>query len=103
VNHFQRTVLFNLFYGTTEVNDTHFYAVNIGISLVPLFFAIFYPLVGNIIGVAASISGFFMIYIIPVITYLKMKKIEIENPALAKALKENKLELLNKENQTEVE
>jgi len=86
VNHFQRTVLFNLFFGTTEVDDKKFYAVNIGISTVPLFFALFYPLIGSIIGVAASISGFFMIYVVPVITYLKMKKIEIENPILAAAL-----------------
>lgn len=55
----------------------------------PLFFALFYPLIGNVIGVAASISGLFMIYIVPVMTYLKMKRIEIEDPVLAAKLKSN--------------
>lgn len=91
VNHFQRTVLFNLFFGTTDVTDKQFKIVNIGISTVPLFFALFYPLIGNIIGIAASISGFFMIYVVPVLTYLKMRKIEIENPMLAAALQENEV------------
>ena len=52
----------------------------------PLFFCLFYPKIGSIIGVAASISGFFMIYVVPVITYLKMQRLEIENPLLAAAL-----------------
>jgi hypothetical protein len=66
----------------------------LGISTVPLLFCLFYPLIGNIIGVAASISGFFMIYVVPVITYLKMQKLEIENPLLAAALQENEVSLL---------
>ena len=35
-----------------------------------------------------------MIYVVPVITYLKMQRLEIENPLLAAALQENEVSLL---------
>ena len=31
----------------------------------------------SLLGISASISGFFMIYLVPVMAYMKMKKIEI--------------------------
>jgi hypothetical protein len=57
--------------------------LNIGISVVPLIFALFYPKIGSILGYAASASGLFMIYIVPVVTYMKMRKVEIMFPELA--------------------
>lgn len=48
--------------------------------------AIFYPKIGTILGYAGAASGFFMIYLIPVITYMKMRKIEILYPELASAI-----------------
>jgi len=57
--------------------DLQFKGLNIFISLVPLLFALFYPMIGKVLSYAASASGFFMIYLIPVITYLKMRRIEI--------------------------
>jgi hypothetical protein len=72
--------------------------LNISISLIPLIFALFYPKVGAVLSYSASISGFFMIYVIPVITYLKMKKIEIDYPLLAVAIQENEVDLMIPEN-----
>lgn len=51
--------------------------MNIAISLVPLLFGILYPNIGVVLGKAASLSGFAMIYVVPVFAYMKMKKIEI--------------------------
>ena len=98
VNHFQRSLLVNLIFkqGTVlyELSDFNFRAMNIGISVVPLIFALFYPKIGTILGYAASISGFFMIYVIPVITYMKMRKIEILHPELAAAIQQNEVQVV---------
>jgi len=95
VNHFQRMILVNLFWKDIptvhELSKTRFYSLNIGISLIPLIFALFYPKIGAILSYAASISGFFMIYVIPVMAYMKMKKLEITHPLLADALQQNEV------------
>jgi sodium-coupled neutral amino acid transporter 9 len=97
VNHFQRMLMINLFFKDAktveEVPDFQFKVLNLGISVVPLFFAIFYPKVGSVLSYAASISGFFMIYLVPVVAYMKMRKIEILHPLLAAALQENEVDL----------
>jgi hypothetical protein len=78
----------------SNLSDFKFTALNIGISIVPLMFALFYPKIGTILGYAASVSGFFMIYVIPVITYMKMRKIEILYPELATAIQQNEVEVV---------
>ena len=83
----------NLIWKTTDISETKFRVLNICISLVPLGFALFFPLVGKILGYSASVSGFLMIYVIPVLAYLKMKKVEIMNPLLAAALQENEVDI----------
>jgi len=93
VNNFQREILMNLIWKTTDVSDKKFKMLNICISIVPLCFALFYPKIGSILGYAASVSGFLMIYVIPVITYMKMRKIEILHPLLAAAIQENEVQL----------
>ena len=94
VNHFQRVLLMNLIFKTTHISDKNFRIMNICISTVPLTFALFYPKIGSILGYTASLSGFLMIYVVPVLTYLKMKRIEIQHPLLAAALQENEIDLL---------
>jgi hypothetical protein len=44
-----------------------------------------------VLNVAGAISGFLMIYVVPVFTYLKMRKLEIEHPLLAAAIQENEV------------
>ena len=84
----------NMIWKTTEIPESKFKLLNIGISLVPLFFALFYPKIGTIIGIAASISAFFMVYLVPVLAYFKMKRLEIEHPLLANALQENEVKIV---------
>ena len=48
----------------------------------------------SIIGVEASISAFFMVYLVPVLAYFKMKRLEIEHPLLANALKEKEFKIV---------
>jgi len=74
VNHFLRTLIFTLIWGTLEVPNKIFLIVNtIDLSL-PLLFAIVYPQIGKILSYVGSVAGLFIIYIIPVVAYLKMYK-----------------------------
>jgi len=77
-----------------DLSPTTYYLLNIGISVVPLSMAIFYPKIGTILGYAGAASGFFMIYLIPVITYMKMRKIEILYPELASAIQQNEVQVI---------
>jgi len=77
-----------------DLPQSYFIAINACISLVPLFFALFYPHIGTILAIASSISALFMIYIVPVLTYFKMRKLEIMYPMLAAALQENEVEFV---------
>jgi hypothetical protein len=47
---------------------------------------IFYPKVGSILGKIGSIAGLLIVYILPVITYLKKYRTELMHPLLAKAI-----------------
>ena len=71
-----------------------FFGINIIVSLIPLLFQLFYPKIGTILGIASSISALFMIYIIPVQTYFKMRKLQILYPMLAAAIEENEVQFL---------
>lgn len=44
------------------------------------------------LSIAGAISGFLMIYVVPVFTYLKMRKLEIDHPLLAAAIQENEVQ-----------
>lgn len=66
--------------GLKEDNIKAFSAITIFITFVPLMFAIFYPKIGTILGYAGAVSGFLMIYLVPVAAYLQMKRLEILEP-----------------------
>jgi hypothetical protein len=83
----------NFFWNTTDVSDFTFRGLSAVITSIPLSFCLFYPKVGSILGYAASLSGFLCIYVVPVLAYFKMKKVEIMNPLLAAALQENEIVL----------
>lgn len=85
--------MMNWIWKTTDVSDFTFRTLSAVITSVPMGFALFYPKVGSVLGYAASLSGFLMIYVVPVLAYFKMKKVEIMNPMLAAALQENEVEL----------
>lgn len=93
IAHFVKVIIMNFMWQTTEVSDFTFRILSAIITTTPLCFCLFYPRVGNVLGYAASLSGFLMIYVVPVVAYFKMKKVEIMNPLLAGALQENEVEL----------
>ena len=69
-----------------DIPRNQFIAMNCGISIIPLLSAMFYPAIGSVITLIGSVSGFFLIFVIPVVTYMKKKRLEIEHPLLAAAL-----------------
>lgn len=50
---------------------------------------IFYPNVASVLGLVGAFAGLLIVYILPVITYLKKVKTECEHPLLAKAIEKN--------------
>ncbi len=62
---------------------------------IPTMITIFYPKVGSILGQIGSIAGLFIVYILPVITYLKKFRTELEHPLLAKAIADDMYEFKN--------
>jgi len=76
-----------------EVSGRVFKAVGTIQLFIPLVFAIIYPNVGSILSWTGSIAGLVIIYILPVIIYLKMLKTKLKNPLFAKALDENFVKL----------
>ena len=69
-----------------EPSNLIFTSVNTINLLIPLMITIFYPKVGSILGKIGSIAGVLIVYILPVITYLKKLKTELEHPLLARAI-----------------
>jgi len=57
--------------------------------VVALAFACFYPKVGNILSIIGAFAGFFIVYFLPVVGYLKKMKTQIQYPMVAKALQKN--------------
>jgi hypothetical protein len=56
-------------------------------------FALFYQQVGTILSYTGAISGFLIIYVLPVMIHMKRLRTSIENPLLAEALNETGLTL----------
>ena len=89
LSYFLTDMIKRLFFRNIEVNDRIYFFIVFGISFFPLIFSLFLPSVGSILSYAGAISGFFIIYILPVTTYMKWKRTQIQNPLLAEALKMN--------------
>ena len=95
INHFLRSLCFQLFFRDKEITDKIFYGVNVVILIVPALITIFYPKIGSILGNIGAIAGLFIVYILPVITHLKKYRTELEHPMLAKAIQEDQYEFRN--------
>eukprot|EP00350_Pseudokeronopsis_sp_OXSARD2_P013804 CAMPEP_0170568396 /NCGR_PEP_ID=MMETSP0211-20121228/81166_1 /TAXON_ID=311385 /ORGANISM="Pseudokeronopsis sp., Strain OXSARD2" /LENGTH=136 /DNA_ID=CAMNT_0010890263 /DNA_START=816 /DNA_END=1223 /DNA_ORIENTATION=+ len=61
--------------------------------LIPTLVAIFYPKVASVLGLCGAVAGLVIVYVLPVITYLKMVKTECEHPLLAKAIHDNQYKI----------
>lgn len=89
INHFLRSMTLQLVFKNKEVGKKTFIAVTIGLLTIPTLVCMFYPQIASILGIIGSVAGLFIVYILPVITYLKKIKTECENPILAKAIEKN--------------
>ena len=57
------------------------------VLMIPLLMTIFYPKIGDLLGIIGSFAGLVIVYILPTITYLKDLQTECYYPILAKAIK----------------
>ena len=71
MSYFLDDMIRRLFFRNVEISKVVKFWINFSISFVPLLFSLFYPNIGTILGYVGAIAGFFIIYIFPVITYLK--------------------------------
>ena len=83
LNDFMRKLVINIIFRDTPVNvydlsRKHLFYVNMAITILPLICCVFYPLIGSMIAVTSAISGFFIIYIVPIFTYLKKCRLEVD-------------------------
>ena len=86
INHFLRSLCFQLFFRDKVQTPKIFYGVNFTILVIPTVITIFYPKIASILGSIGAIAGLFIVYILPVITHLKKFRTELEHPLLAKAI-----------------
>jgi amino acid permease len=87
VNHFLRSLTFQtIFRGRQDIGQQTFMITTISLLVVPCCVAIFYPKVASVLGIVGAFAGLIIVYILPVITWLKKVKTECEHPLLAKAL-----------------
>jgi hypothetical protein len=89
INHFLRSLMITLLFKDKELTDKAFRIITVSILIIPLLVTIFFPKVGSILGLIGSFAGLIIVYILPVITYLKKLKTECEHPVLAKAIEQN--------------
>jgi len=71
INHFLRSLVFQLFFRDKEITQKIFLSVNVVNLLIPTLITIFYPKIGSILGKIGAIAGLLIVYILPVITHLK--------------------------------
>lgn len=86
VHYFLNNIIMNLFWKNRQPSRKTEIALNIGITFVPLLFALFYPNIGTVLSYVGALSGFMIIYFFPVMVHLKRMKMQIRNPLLAEAL-----------------
>ena len=93
VAYFLYDLILRLFFGATEPNKITDIIINVLINVFPLCCAFWIPHIGTLLGVFATLSGYLIIYIMPVFTHLKYMRTKITNPLLAEALVLNQYKL----------
>ena len=71
VNFFLKTIIKNIFFREREVSTLIDFSLNVSLVLIPLAFALFYPNISTVLAYSGAISGFLIIYLFPVLVYLK--------------------------------
>ena len=63
--------------------------LNASVAIIPLTLALTITEIGSVLAFTGSISGFIIIYTLPVAVYLKKRYKEITNPLLVEAIDRN--------------
>lgn len=75
INHFLRNLLLNLFWRNKTISKTGELILNVSLAVIPLLCALFYPNVGTVLSYAGALSGFVIIYCLPVMVHLKQRRL----------------------------
>lgn len=86
VAYFLYDLILRLFFPVNKPSPKVGFAINIGINVFPFCCALWIPHIGTLLGGVATISGYLIIYILPVFVHLKHMRTKITNPLLAEAL-----------------
>ena len=93
VNFFLKTILKNLWFRNREVSRLVDFVMNVTLVFIPLLFALFYPNIGTLLAYVGAVSGFLVIFVIPIMVHLKQMRTRITNPLLAEALATNEFQM----------
>jgi len=86
VHYFLNSMLLQIFWQNSQITRKSELLLNVGLTFIPLLFALFYPNIGTVLSFAGALPGFLIIYLLPVMVHLKRMKTRIENPLLAEAI-----------------
>ena len=86
VAYFLYDLILRLFFKAQEPNKLVGLLLNISINFFPFLCSIYIPHIGTLLAGVSTISGYLVIYILPVFVYLKHMRTKITNPLLAEAL-----------------
>lgn len=67
------------------VGSSNYNKLIVSSLIIPLAITIFYPQIAGVLGYVGSFSGLFIVYFLPILTYLTKLKNDSENPLLADA------------------
>ena len=86
VAYFLYDLILRLFFRAQEPAKMISLAITLGINIFPLICALYIPHIGTLLAGVSTVSGYLIIYILPVFVYLKHMRTKITNPLLAEAL-----------------
>ena len=89
LSYFLYDLVVRFFYRRSEPKMAMRYVIGVAINILPFLAALWKPITANIeiiIGFTSALCGWLIIYIFPVITYLRHMRYKIKNPLLAEAL-----------------
>lgn len=86
VAYFLYDLILRLFFRAEEPGKCTGLTITILINVFPFCCAIWIPNIGTLLASVSTLSGYLIIYVLPVFVYLKHQKTQIMNPLLAEAL-----------------
>lgn len=86
VAYFLYDLILRLFFRAEEPSKKIGLVITLSINIFPLICALYIPHIGTLLASVATVSGYLVIYILPVFVHLKHMRTKITNPLLAEAL-----------------